>query len=641
MIGTKSFTALAMVALLFLFGGLAPYAEAQTALAPRDLGFAYAVDYGKWSANASDSVAAGAAIITISGNSTGAMVTPGGRTFYPFATNVPIAVEAAGGTAETVTPSAVSCNQNTTTCTISATFTYAHNGKFRISSGTFGICEAKRDILTVAAGGTVAIANGFGGSTTTITSTTLAGACDATTVNILDVRAGVFQFYTSNGTVYAATTSPFNSTPAGATTVAATGTNFIYVGQDQTTDHAFGNASIGADVDAASYDCLKTRSNNADGRATTTIVTGDNLCALRAYGADGTNYVASAEILIDSVGTIGSTRVPSRMRFYTGTDVAPTVKTLALTINADQSVAAAGVLSSTAHRNSTTALDATVTAQAPSPIYASVTAPATNANLAMVSGVASSVGAQEAFFKTRATTAGGPATTAVVTGDDLTQFRAFGADGTNYVEAARIEFDTTGTIGTGRVPGLIRFSTGTDAATTVLTTALTIGADQSAVFAGAITNTGTLTMAGTAVINKTAGALALQTTTSGNITLNPAAAATAAVTTATRFEQAKGATVVTGSCSSGDCTLGGDGNFFLISGTTTVDGFATAGWQAGSLIWCTFDGNLTLNNAGTVAGGFGDLRLVGAANVSATALDIIGFMYDGTSWMQVAPTLVK
>jgi hypothetical protein len=33
--------------------------------------------------------------------------------------------------------------------------------------------------------------------------------------------------------------------------------------------------------------------------------------------------------------------------------------------------------------------------------------------------------------------------------------------------------------------------------------------------------------------------------------------------------------------------------------------------------------------------------LVGGANVSATANDIVMLIYDGTAWQQIAPTLVK
>lgn len=296
-----------------------------------------------------------------------------------------------------------------------------------------------------------------------------------------------------------------------------------------------------------------------------------------------------------------------------------------------------------------------------------------NFNVGHVAIGANTAPATTAGFKTRATTTAGPATTTIVTGDDLFEVSAYGADGTNYIKTASILFDSTGTVAATRVPSVIKFSTGTDAAPTVLTTALTIGADQKATFAAGIVGTtatlssltsGRVTFAGasgllgddsdltfatdtltatkmigstsvsTPSLFNTAGALALTTVTSGNITLAPAAAATAAVTTNTRFETAKGTTVVSGSCSSGDCTLPGDGNTFIVSGTTTVDGFATAGWQAGSVVYIQTTGNITFNSGGTVAGGFAAMALTG--NLSMTDLDTLGLLYDGTSWVEIS-----
>lgn len=493
----KTITAILAV---LVFAGVA---SAQTSASNRGnvLAFNDARDYGQWVARSTGSVASGAQTITVLNDAF--KVTPQGRQFLPFSIVNPILVDQENDAVdEVIIPTAVTCSQNGTisTCTIAATFASAHTGQFSLRSGTYGICEARGDLPS--GGGTVVVNSGFGGTTSTITTASVAGSCGASTVNILDVRAGSFQFYTWDGAVtYTASTSPFNtSTAANADVTTAVGAPFFYTGAASTATNV-GIVTIAnqASANGAKIAGLKTRSTSASGDANTIIVTGDDLLEIAAHGADGASYIKTASILFDSIGTIGSTRVPSVIKFFTGTDAAPTVSTLALTL----------------------------------------------------------------------------------------------------------------------------------------------GADQSAVFAGAITNTGTLTMAGTAVINKTAGSLTVQTTTSGNVVLAPAAAATAAVTTPTRFEQAKGTTVVTASCTSGDCTFPGDGNFFLVSGTTTVDGFATAGWQAGSIVTLTFDGNLTLNNAGTVAGGFADLRLVAAGNVSATALDIIMLVYDGTSWMQMAPTLVK
>lgn len=65
--------------------------------------------------------------------------------------------------------------------------------------------------------------------------------------------------------------------------------------------------------------------------------------------------------------------------------------------------------------------------------------------------------------KSRGTTA---SSTVITTGDDLLLLRGYGHDGTSFVEGARITLDSQGTIGTGIVPGIIRFYTA-DAAGTI------------------------------------------------------------------------------------------------------------------------------------------------------------------------------
>jgi hypothetical protein len=68
-----------------------------------------------------------------------------------------------------------------------------------------------------------------------------------------------------------------------------------------------------------------------------TIVTGDILGRLVFGGYEGTNYNESAYIRGTSTGTIATNRVPSKLEFFTSTDAAPSVATVALTLNADQS----------------------------------------------------------------------------------------------------------------------------------------------------------------------------------------------------------------------------------------------------------------------------------------------------------------
>jgi hypothetical protein len=67
-----------------------------------------------------------------------------------------------------------------------------------------------------------------------------------------------------------------------------------------------------------------------------TIVTGDILGRVVFGGFDGSAYNESAYIRGTSTGTRGSLRVPSKLEFFTSTDAAPSVPTVALTIGADQ-----------------------------------------------------------------------------------------------------------------------------------------------------------------------------------------------------------------------------------------------------------------------------------------------------------------
>lgn len=523
------------LAITLAIGAFAVPTQAQTSAAntANVFGSNAAPDYSKWVMQSNNSVSAGAQTVTIKGDPY--FLTPLGRQVFPLATTAPLLFDSSGLHPETLVPSAVTCSQNAllTTCTVTATFVYAHVGNFTIQSGTYGICEAMNDLPS--AGGMVNVNPGFGGATATITTAvTGAGACGASTKSILDTRAGAFQFYTYDGiSAFAASLSPFNTTTAAnADITTAVGSPFFYTGgRSNATNYGIANVANSANSSGAKTGGLKTRATSADGNANTTIVTGDDLFDISAWGADGTDYINSAGILFDSTGTIAATRVPSVIKFYTGTDAAPTVKTLALTIAADQSATLVGGL--------------------------------TAANL---------------------------------TDSALT--------------SGRVAF--AGTAGL-------------------------LADDSDLTFAGStltVTNIINSTTLKTPAIFNTAGALALATVTSGNITINPAVAATAAVTTNTRLETAKGADVVSGSCSSGDCTFGGDGNVFTVSGTTTVDGFATAGWQTGSIVYVLTSGNITFNSAGTVAGGFAAMALTG--NLSMTANDCLTLLYNGTTWEEVA-----
>ncbi|MCR4339419.1 MAG: hypothetical protein NUW01_05975 [Gemmatimonadaceae bacterium] len=84
--------------------------------------------------------------------------------------------------------------------------------------------------------------------------------------------------------------------------------------------------------------------------------------------------------------------------------------------------------------------------------------------------------------------------TVVTSGDDLGSINFHGAVAAGeYVLAASIRADMAGTIATTRGPGTLTFLTATDAAPSVLTAALTLGAAQEATIGGALTVTGTAT----------------------------------------------------------------------------------------------------------------------------------------------------
>lgn len=104
-----------------------------------------------------------------------------------------------------------------------------------------------------------------------------------------------------------------------------------------------------------------------------------------------------------------------------------------------------------------------------------------------------------------------------------------------------------------------------------------------------------------------------------------------------RFQFGKGADVA----SATTITLGADGNVFALTGTTAVDYITTTNWQAGSLVILLFDTSITVgHNKGSAGAGAAKMLLAGAADLSATANDQLGLVYDGTLWREVFRTVV-
>lgn len=91
--------------------------------------------------------------------------------------------------------------------------------------------------------------------------------------------------------------------------------------------------------------------------------------------------------------------------------------------------------------------------------------------------------------------------TVVTSGDDLGTINFYGAVAAGeYVLGASIRADMAGTIATTRGPSTLTFLTATDAAPSVLTAALTLGAAQQATIGGALTVTTTSTFNGNLVL---------------------------------------------------------------------------------------------------------------------------------------------
>jgi len=95
-----------------------------------------------------------------------------------------------------------------------------------------------------------------------------------------------------------------------------------------------------------------------------------------------------------------------------------------------------------------------------------------------------------------------------------------------------------------------------------------------------------------------------------------------------RLQQDKGADQVAATT----VTLGNDGNYFDITGSTQIDAITSTNWQPGSVIILQFDASVTLgHNVG--ADGF---FLAGAGNASMTADDTITLVWDSARWRELA-----
>jgi hypothetical protein len=100
----------------------------------------------------------------------------------------------------------------------------------------------------------------------------------------------------------------------------------------------------------------------------------------------------------------------------------------------------------------------------------------------------------------------------------------------------------------------------------------------------------------------------------------------------TRVNEARGGNIASAS----NITLT-SGNFFHVTGVTTIDRIESAGWLQPE-ITLMFDGALTLNHNTALSGTLLGLRLVGATNASMAAGSKITLRLDDTTsqWVEVS-----
>lgn len=164
--------------------------------------------YGGWVAYSSSVVAAGAGTVVINNCYVNVGPIGGGRTFFPFATNVPVTI-ADGANTETVTPSAVQTpiantepagNQSPYFCSFTATFSNAHTfgSTTFITSGDSGAAEAANDN-----GGGYPLTNGvikLSGHCTGTTGSAITGALSGVDPGTAIACATAFAPSTAGGT---------------------------------------------------------------------------------------------------------------------------------------------------------------------------------------------------------------------------------------------------------------------------------------------------------------------------------------------------------------------------------------------------------------------------------------------------------
>lgn len=100
--------------------------------------------------------------------------------------------------------------------------------------------------------------------------------------------------------------------------------------------------------------------------------------------------------------------------------------------------------------------------------------------------------------------------------------------------------------------------------------------------------------------------------------------------TSQRVKHARGADVA----SVNQLTLGTDGNFFNVTGTTQVNLISVANWQSGSVLYLRFTGILVLKYNQAASGDFKPIITISKADVTTAVNDVFAFITDGNFWYQ-------
>lgn len=175
----------------------------------------------------------------------------------------------------------------------------------------------------------------------TLTGTTLASNVVTSSLTSVGTLTGL----TTGTLIGTSSTNAFN--------VAAGVTPFTEMEVDSTvttSPRGIMTAQFNTGTDGARLHFRKARGTRA---SPTTIVSGDNLGRLVGTGYDGSSYLEDASIIFGTEGTVASTRIPTNISFWTATDAAPSVLTLAGTINSAQKWTIPGVFNVTATTAST------------------------------------------------------------------------------------------------------------------------------------------------------------------------------------------------------------------------------------------------------------------------------------------------